>query len=144
MTAELQARADFRQAPSRTARRSIAHAAYPAPSVEEPDVRKHEHLVDTAVWQAADALEAEALRLYAAAENDWQALVAAILESDALADATTATVRKIRVTDFLLQRFDGHQPPRRFLELLVNDPQIKSAGRRAATTSAGHQQAALA
>lgn len=144
ITTELQNRADFRQASTRTARRSIAHAAYPAPTVEEPGVRKHERLVDTAVWQAADALEAEALRLYTAAENDWQALVDAILESAALADATTVTVRKIRVTDFLLQRFDGHQPPRRTLELLVNDPRIKSAARRAVTPSVGHEQAALA
>lgn len=144
MTAELQARADFRQASTRTARRDIAHAAYPAPTVEEPAFRKHERLVDTAVYQAVDAIEAEALRLYAAAENDWQALVTAILESDALADATTVTVRKIRVTDFLLQRFDGHQPPRRFLELLVNDRQIKSTARRTATLSAGHEQAPLA
>lgn len=61
ITSELQTRADFRQATSRTARRSIAHTVYPAPTVEEPDVRKRERLVDTAVWQAAEALEQAAL-----------------------------------------------------------------------------------
>lgn len=125
----LQARADFRSAQTRTARRTVAQTALPAPAGDEQDAREHEHLLARAVWDASAAVDAEAHRIYTDAEADLQSLVDAVVNAEILSDATTVAVRKILVTDFLLARFDGYLPPRRTLELLVNDPRIKARRR---------------
>jgi hypothetical protein len=122
----LQDLAEFRAADTRVGRRAAARLAFPPPSAADEDAaREHDRVVHQALLEACDAVDEAASRVYARLEGDMDTLAEAAADAGVLAQAPTVAVRKIRLSDFLIQQSGGYAPPRRILELLLNHPRLK-------------------
>ncbi|MGW2863290.1 hypothetical protein [Streptomyces sp. NPDC001205] len=126
LSKELEAHPDMRSARGVRAF-AIANEVYPAPDdADDETLYAHRRILQGALRNAEAAIGQTAFRVFARYEKELDSLAAEILGQQLLDGATTAAVRRIRVQDFLSERSGGYAPPKRTVDLVLDQPELKA------------------